>query len=158
MLAGIEWARLAAQLFFRVGRHPALLLVACVACDDAGREHGDVEQPTWITGAESRFGDAPDRNMFFSRPYVRADPARNRVLVLDGPNSQVSVWSSEGVLLFTVGRRGEGPGEFVSAEALFVEEDGSFTVLESGGARFTYFTPGGDLVETARGEDSRLSY
>ena len=138
--------------------HLSLLLVACVACGDAERETGDLEQPTWITDAESQFGDAPDRNVFFSRPYVRADPARNRVLVLDGPNSQVSAWSSEGVLLFTVGRRGEGPGEFVSAEALFVEEDGSFTVLESGGARFTYFTPAGELVETVRGKDSRVSY
>ncbi len=59
---------------------------------------------------------------------------------------------------FDVGRRGEGPGEFVSAEALFIAEDGSFTVVESGGARFTYFTPGGDLIETVRGKDGRLSY
>lgn len=62
------------------------------------------------------------------------------------------------MLRFSVGRRGQGPGEFVLAEALFIEEDGSFAVLESGGARFTYFTTDGELVETVQGKDTRLSY
>ena len=134
------------------------MLVLCVACQGDGLELAAPNHSTWITEAEHQFGDAPERDLFFSQPYVRADPPRNRVFVLDGPSAQVSAWTTEGSLRFVVGRTGEGPGEFITAQDMVIDEDGSFGVLEFNGSRFTYFTAGGALIETVQGMDTRLSY
>ena len=75
-----------------------LPLIPCLglACgsDDFAADQGPL---TWSSEAEYLFEDAPERDVFFSRPYVRADPERNRVFVLDRPNLQVSVWNPIGV-------------------------------------------------------------
>lgn len=119
---------------------------------------GEPVQLTWSSEAEYQFDDAPERDVFFLRPYVRADPWRNRVLVLERANSQVSVWAPEGSLQFAVGRTGDGPGDLSSPEDLIVREDGSFSVLESGGSRFTTFEAGGEFLSSVRGVDAALSY
>ncbi len=119
---------------------------------------GEPVQLTWSSEAEYRFDDAPERNVSFLRPYVRADPWRNRVLVLDRASSQVSVWAPEGSLQFAVGRAGDGPGDLSSPQDLIVREDGSFSVLEDGGSRFTTFDAGGELLGSVRGVDAALSY
>ena len=41
---------------------------------------------------------------------------------------------------------------------LVIDDDGSFGVLESDGSRFSYFTVGGQLIETVQGRDPQLSY
>lgn len=90
---------------------------------------------------------------------MRADPGRNRVFVLDAANSQVSVWTPEGSLIFAAGRRGEGPGEFAAPQDISVEtEDGTFSVLEGNGSRFSYFTAYGKLMETRQGPGMQVSY
>ena len=119
---------------------------------------GDQAQSAWVTEVDYRFGDAPDKDVFFSWPYVVADPARNRVFALDAENSQVSVWTPRGSLLFVVGRKGEGPGEFVSPGDLFVEADGTFSVQETSRFRFTYFTAAGELIKTIQGPGMTVSY
>lgn len=134
------------------------MLALCVACDSNGSTSSEQVHSTWFTRAEYRFRDSPEDEVFFSRPSVRADPARNRLFVLDWPNSQVSAWTPGGSLLLAVGRRGEGPGEFGTPQGLFVDADGTFSVREDLGARFTHFTANGELIETVRGVDPAVSY
>ncbi len=134
----------------------ASALLVAVACTD--REAGESGLSKWITEPEYLFGDAPEGDVVLQRPLVRADPPRNRILVLDPPGSQVSEWTYRGSLGFVVGGRGEGPGEFVSPQDLFVEADGSFAVLEGGGSRFTYFTRDGVLEESSQGPGTRIGY
>ena len=138
----------------RVAAAPILLLAVACGNDEAARS----ALSTWITVPEYQFGDAIEGNVIWQRPLVRADPPRNRVLVLDPESSQVSEWTPEGSLGFVVGRVGEGPGEFVSPQALFIEADGSFSVLEGEGSRFTYFTASGDLLESIQGPGRRIGY
>lgn len=134
------------------------ILSLCIVEDGVTQPSVDREQPTWVTEGEYRFGDAPDRDVFFSWPHVVADPERNRVFAADAANSQVSVWTPQGSLLFVVGGKGEGPGEFVSLGDLFVEADGSFSVQETGRSRFTYFTSGGELIRAVRGPGTTVDY
>lgn len=134
------------------------ILVLCVACDANKSTGSQQAHATWFTQAEYRFGDAPENEVFFARPYVRADPARDRVFVLDAPNSQITAWTPEGFLLLAVGRRGEGPGEFGTPQAIRVDADGTFSIREDLGVRFTYFTADGELIETVRGLDPAVSY
>ena len=134
------------------------VLALCAACGGNGDTDSEPAHSTWITQAEYQFDDAPEEEVFFSRPSVHADPARDRLFVLDWPNSQVTAWTPEGSLLLAVGRRGEGPGEFGTPQDLYVDADGTFSVRENLGARFTHFTADGELIETVRGLDPAVSY
>lgn len=123
-----------------------------VACGENRSTVGVVEEtPAWLTEAEYGFGDPPSGELFFRAPLVRADPARNRVFAVDGPNYQVSTWTPEGTLLFSTGRKGEGPGEFIDMGSLHIEEDGAFTVQEPRRGRYTRFTADGELVDATLG-------
>ena len=137
---------------------PLLLLVVCLGCGESGGAADDTVGPVWVTEAEHQFGDAPEQDVFFIVPYVRSNLARDHVLVLDGGTATVSAWSPDGVLRFTVGGPGQGPGEFVSAQDLFVETDGTFWVREGTGSRFTHFAGDGALLGTVRGVDAALGY
>ena len=112
-------------------------------------------QSTWVTEPEFRFGNTPD-GVYFTRPLARVDPVRNRMLVLDG--MEVSAWTRQGDLLFVVGGAGDGPGEFRRPGALFVHDDGGFTVPDQFGARMTHFTANGELLEAELGPGARISY
>ncbi len=146
---GRWWGVVASQILW--------LLSPCAA-GGSDRAAVDLEQLVWVTEAEYQFGDAPEKDVFFSWPYVVADPERNRVFAVDAANSRVSVWTPEGSLLFAVGRKGEGPGEFVSPGSLFVDTEGSFLVQEAARFRFTYFTAEGELLRAVQGPGRGLSY
>lgn len=143
-------------------RSPAALLLTMlsvgVACgEDPSAEIGE-GQPTWITEAEFRFGDSAEGGVFFTRPEVRADPARNRIFAVDRPNHQVSALAPDGTLLFRVGRKGEGPGEFINIGSLHIGPDGAFAVDEERRGRHTRFTAYGELVGTTPGPPVSVSY
>lgn len=70
------------------------------------------------------------------------------VYVLDQLEQRVRVFDSLGVHLETLGRRGEGPGEFSSAEAIAVLSDGRLAVRDPENQRVTVFGPGpGETAE-----------
>ncbi len=134
----------------------ASLVFLGVGCSDA--ELRESPASSWITEADYQFGTASEDGLILQQPLVRADPPRNRLLVLDPPGSHVSEWTPNGELGFVVGRAGDGPGEFTSPRDLFVETDGSFSVLEGNGSRFTYYSARGDLVESLQGPAGRIGY
>ena len=68
----------------------------------------------------------------------------------------VTVWTPEDSLIFAVGRRGEGPGEFIMPYRLHIHDDGSFYVRDF--QRFTYFSATGELVRTVAGPPALVSY
>ncbi len=147
------------------GTSPVVLLLivvtACVACgeDRSANEARTEPPPAWVTEAEYRFGDSPEEEVFFTAPVVRADPARGRIFAVDGRNHQVSVLALDGTLLFRVGRKGEGPGEFINMGSLRIEPDGAFAVQEARRGRYARFTAHGELVGTTPGPQSNaLSY
>lgn len=70
------------------------------------------------------------------------------ILVLNGGSYQVRVYSAQGQLLNTIGRRGQGPGEFLVPTELRVTAGGQVLVYDRGGGRLTTFTPDGKLVGT----------
>lgn len=133
---------------------PALVCLS-VGCRD--QEPGTASQvlSTWVAEPEFRFGNTPE-GLFLVRPYARVDPLRNRVLVLDGVD--VSAWTPTGDLLFVVGGRGDGPGEFRRPGSLFIHDDGSFTVPDQFGSRMTRFSANGELLEAELGPGGRVSY
>ena len=75
---------------------PALSLIVALVATSGCREQElpatGQAQTTWITRQEFRFGNTLD-GVYFTRPYARVDPARDRVLVLDG--EEVSAWTRQ---------------------------------------------------------------
>lgn len=138
---------------------PALLplLLLCTACEDPpGPAHEAFT--TWITEPEYRFGDAPEQEVFFTVPFLRADPYRDRILVRDRGDKQISAWTPDGSLLFVVGGDGEGPGEFTSPSRIYFAPDGGFSVRDDFGIRFTSYAADGEHLETVSAQDGTLEH
>ena len=114
---------------------------------------------TWFTEAEYSLSGAPEQDVLFSQiAAARADPYRDRVFVLDVQDTEVSVWTPDGSLVFVVGGKGEGPGEFVYPTRIEFEDSSSFYVREAFGSRFTYYGSDGNLTGTAPGITIPVTY
>ncbi|MDE0358573.1 MAG: 6-bladed beta-propeller [Gammaproteobacteria bacterium] len=91
--------------------------------------------------------DGPEEYLFGSiRSIAVADDGT--VFVLDLQAQHVRVFDSLGVYVETLGRRGEGPGEFSEAEAIAVLPDGRLAVRDPENQRVTVFGRGqGEVAE-----------
>ena len=132
--------------------------VVCAACGDAGRTATDHDLSVWTTEAEYQLGDPFETGVAFEAPLVRIDLGRNRVLVADASTAQISAWTPDGALLSLRGRMGEGLGRFGGAGGLFVEEDGTMSVMDWSGSRFAYFAADGEHTRTQLGPGTSLEY
>jgi len=138
------------------GALPLLLLLA-VAGGGCDRTASD-QIATWVTAEEYQLGGSYEAGGPFHTPLVRIDPERNRVVVADAGNSQVTVWTPEGTLTTVRGRPGEGLGALGGAGGLFFEEDGTLSVVDWSGSRFAYFTAEGEHTRTQLGPGTSLEY
>ena len=96
---------------------------------------GGLNAPTW-----AQFSDR-----WFGRALPMGFDAAGNLHVLDPEASQLVVIDSRGDLVRIVGRKGEGPGEFIRAIELGVWRDGRFVVMDVGHQAFQIFGPDGEL-------------
>jgi sugar lactone lactonase YvrE len=72
-----------------------------------------------------------DENLAFNSPSdIAMDPAGN-IYILDAGNQRIQKFSPEGKYLATIGRRGQGPGEFNYPRSLDIDPKGNLYVLDS---------------------------
>ena len=91
--------------------------------------------------------DGPEEYLF-GRIWSIAVNDDGTVYVLDQQAQHVRVFDSLGVYLETLGRRGQGPGEFSRAEAIAVLPDRRLIVRDPDNQRVTVFGPGpGETAE-----------
>ena len=89
-------------------------------------------------------GDADaDEELFGVIEALTTDPAGN-VYLLDKQLSEVKVFSRDGGYLRTVGREGEGPGEFRAGLGLFFTPEGRLAVLQGAPPKVVLFTAAGE--------------
>ena len=130
-----------------------------VACSEAATcRPPSTAISTWTTEAAYQLAEAAEAGVFFETPVVRADPERDRVVVVDAASAQVSVWTPEGVLRAVEGRMGVGLGAFPTVAGLFIEEDGTLSAVDGGGSRFAYFAANGEHLGTQLGPGTSLEY
>lgn len=94
-------------------------------------------RPTWTAG-----GDDDEDVLFGVISAVDIDD-RGNVYALDMQLSQVHVFDRDGNLLRTIGREGEGPGEFRRAGQMFLMPDGNVAVLQQMPGKLVLLTPDG---------------
>ena len=120
------------------------MLVSCSG--EEQRAAGPVEVAAQLelvlgeTGDSVIFGDARD---------VAVD-AGGRIYVTDGQAASVRVFDTTGVLIRSLGRLGDGPGEFDVPQGVEFGPDGNAYVYDGDGARINVFDTSGAVVLSRR--------
>ena len=120
----------------------------CLACSEAaddpahsGVAEGDSE---WELVEELRLDPTAEDFSVVSR--VRVGP-EGQILVVEPQDSRVRIYDSTGTPVVTIGRRGEGPGEFQHVGPVFWAAD-TLVVWDMELARGTYLAMDGTLIRT----------
>ena len=95
----------------------------------------------WSPKSPSASWTGPEEYLFGSIWSIAVDDDRG-VYVFDGQAQHIRVFDSAGGYVQTLGRRGEGPGEFGSAEAIAFLPDGRLVVRDPRNMRVQVFDPG----------------
>lgn len=82
---------------------------------------------------------------FYSISGIQAD-SRGNIYVLDGRARQVKVFDKEGKFTHTIGREGQGPGEFQITNDMLLTHDENIAVLDRRSNRLSFFSPEGRLL------------
>jgi hypothetical protein len=90
-----------------------------------------------------RAGGDDDEEIIFGVLSDVAVDAQGNLYALDAQLSQISVFDRDGNFLRTIGREGEGPGEFRRAGQLFVTPEGKIGVAQMMPGRIVLLTPDG---------------
>ena len=120
----------------------AVVALACETTPAAINEPAE----TWTTEAAFEIGDLYEGDAVFSSvSHVQVSADGQRIFVLEGGIERLTVWTPAGSLLFELGARGDGPGDFMGARKIGLVDDG-FYVRDS--RRFTFFTHEGSVSKT----------
>ena len=115
------------------------------------------EAPRWFFSEEPLLslgegrGDGPT---FYSIRDVRFGED-STIYVLDGGSLAVHVFTAEGTFLRTIGRRGDGPGEFQNPGELYIA-DSAMVVWDTQVRRLTRFDLDGEVIGTQSAATSLL--
>ena len=125
------------------------VLIVAAGAGLAGSGYGTAAQDRPLSGdfpEVYRVGglNAPEWAFFEGSSPAAFDAAGN-LFVLDDEAGHVVVIDPRGGLVRTIGRKGEGPGEFNRAMDLVVWRDGRFAVSDLGHAAYQVFSPDGEL-------------
>jgi hypothetical protein len=103
-----------------------------------------MEKPITIEMEEMwRIGGEDDDEIFGVITDVETDREGN-FYMLDSQLSEVKVYSADGEYLRTIGREGEGPGEFRGAFNMFMVPGGNIGVLQTFPGKVVTLTPDGE--------------
>jgi len=130
--------------------------VGVVAMNSGGpRYPGDITlELDLVIGAE----EGPEDYILFT-PTDLAIDGQGRMFTFDWDRKGIQVYDREGQYLRTLGRDGQGPGEFdrMGAADLFIHPDGTIDAIASAGASWKRWAPNGDLLFDYRAFNQRVS-
>ncbi len=92
--------------------------------------------------------EAVDENLAFYMPADIAFDGEGNIYVLDSGNQRVQKFTADGTYLSTLGRKGQGPGEYAFPGSLEVTADGTLYVSDSGNQRIQVSSPDGKEHKT----------
>jgi hypothetical protein len=105
----------------------------------------DQKNPIWQSDPEKQ-ADFPNQKLLtldFIKTITKLIRRDNRVYILDWKMSVVSVFDDRQKLLMTIGRPGQGPGEFEQPRDMDIAPDGALYVLSAMTRRIEVFNPDG---------------
>lgn len=87
--------------------------------------------------------DTADENLAFYMPADIALDAVGNMYIVDSGNHRIQKFAPDGTYLATLGRQGEGPGEFTYPQTVDITETGDVFVPDPQGNRIQVLTPEG---------------
>ncbi len=90
-------------------------------------------------------GDGDDSTIFYEARRMAVDEEGN-MYVLDSGNHRIQKFDDEGNFLQTIGKEGQGPGEFENLSAIFLADDGTFYAAD--GMRMHRFKQDGTFLSS----------
>ena len=91
-------------------------------------------------------GSVEDENtMFYQIGSIDVD-SQNNIYVMDSGNHRIQKFDKDGNYLQTIGRKGEGPGEFMRPFNIFLDELGNIYVMEL--RKLNLFDPKGNYIKS----------
>jgi hypothetical protein len=81
-----------------------------------------------------------------SQPMLFIVDKEGRIFISDYQDQAIKVFDSNGDFIQTIGRRGEGPGEFSSVGRMTFLPDGRLMVTDSRANRISFFDPEGNFL------------
>jgi hypothetical protein len=91
-----------------------------------------------------------DENLAFNSPSDIALDSVDNIYILDSGNQRIQKFSPEGKYLATIGRKGQGPGEFNYPGSLDIDGQGNLYVLDSFVKKIQVLSPQGKEQKTIR--------
>lgn len=88
-----------------------------------------------------------DNYMFYPLSAVAKD-SKGNIYILDSGNYRIQKFDSNGKYLATIGRQGQGPGEFELPVLLDIDAQGNIYVVDLRGSKIHVFTPEGKYIKT----------
>jgi len=79
--------------------------------------------------------DTEDEHVAFNYPSDVAVAKDGAVYILDAGNTRIQKFGLDGKYLATIGRKGQGPGEFILPDSLDIDRDGNLVVGDSAQSR-----------------------
>lgn len=92
--------------------------------------------------------DTEDENVAFNYPADVAVDKDGAIYVLDAANARIQKFGPDGKYLATIGRKGQGPGEFIFPDAISFDKDGNLVVADSAQNRVHVIIGGGRDVRS----------
>ena len=92
--------------------------------------------------------DVEDENLAFNSPEDMAMDTEERIYILDSGNHRIQIFSSKGKYLRTIGRLGQGPGEFQHPLSIDIDSRGYLYILGRWNNRIQVLTPEGKAEKT----------
>ena len=106
----------------------------------AGFESRGIEE-IWSVSA---FGES---DYFFRPSDITVDPALERIYVADSGNHRIAVFDFEGKYIYSIGREGQGPGEFLRPTGICLLPDSGLAVADFGNTRIQIFDRDGEFMK-----------
>jgi 6-bladed beta-propeller len=94
--------------------------------------------------------DTDDENVAFRSPLDLAVDASGNIFILDSGNQRIQVFGPDGRYVRTIGREGQGPGEFTSPNSMDIDAAGRLYVLDDRQKRIQVFTSEGEVLKSMR--------
>ncbi|MGZ5488939.1 MAG: NHL repeat-containing protein, partial [Candidatus Aminicenantales bacterium] len=92
--------------------------------------------------------DTEDEHLAFNFPIDVAVDKDGAIYVLDAGNARIQKFGPDGKYLATIGRKGQGPGEFIMPDSIGFDKDGNLVVADMAQSRVHVIIGGGKDVRS----------
>jgi len=92
--------------------------------------------------------DTEDEHLAFNFPNDVAVDKDGNIYVLDAGNARIQKFGPDGAYLATIGRKGQGPGEFIMPDSIGFDKDGNLVVADMAQSRVHIIIGGGKDVRS----------